>query len=113
MRACAKPAMSCMARWSGLPAFPMRALSGLGQDPCECVRSVPTVDSQHESARFSVPIAARRKSDGLIIDMVKNVVDAQRRAPVSIDLITGAEVDHREGALHLPNGLLRPQAISQ
>ena len=65
--------------------------------------SIPAIDAQHESARFSVPTAARRNSDGLIIDVVKNIVDAQRRAPVSIDLITGAEVDHSEGALNVPN----------
>jgi hypothetical protein len=64
--------------------------------------SIPAVDAQHESARFSVPTAARWNADGLIIDAVKDIVDAQRRAPVSIDLITGAEVDHSERALHVP-----------
>jgi|SRR5580692_3405763 hypothetical protein len=75
--------------------------------------SVPAIDAQHESARFSVPIIARRNADGLIIDAVKNIVDAQRRAPVRIDLIAGAEVDHRVGALHLPKVLLRYQAIAE
>jgi hypothetical protein len=66
-------------------------------------RSVPTIDSQHESARFAVPTAARRNSDGLIINAVKNIVDAQRRAPVSINLVTGAKVEHSEGALYINN----------
>src|ERR1700719_3263875 len=111
MRACAEPAMSCVTRPITAPRD--GSDSGLGQDPCEFVRSVPTIDSQHESARFSVPIVARRNSDGLIIDAVKNIIDAQRRAPVRIDLITGAKVDHSEGALHLPKILLRNRAISE
>ena len=63
--------------------------------------SVPAIYAQHESARFSVPAAAGRNSDGLKVDAVKNIVDAQRRAPMSIDLISGAEIDHGEGALNV------------
>ena len=64
--------------------------------------SVPAIDAQQEAARFSIPISTLASSDGLIIDAVKNIVHTQRRAPVSIDLITGTKVDHKEGALHTP-----------
>src|ERR1700722_17359989 len=75
--------------------------------------SIPGIDAQHESARFSIPIVTRRNADGLIIDAVKDIVDAQRHAPVRIELIAGAQVDHSEGALHLPEVLRRHQAIAK
>jgi hypothetical protein len=56
--------------------------------------SKPSVEAQHEIARFAVP-AMKEVGPGLVVDLVEHVVHAQRQSPVRIEVETSPQIQDR------------------